>query len=179
MLKFYDIDVPYADYLRRFDNRIPNITYGTNNKFVCGIVLMIGGYEYFAPISSNKTKQQTNMLILDETGNTLASIKFCFMFPAPTSVTSVKDFKAIRASDPAYADLLAKEYGFCKKHEQDIRDKAAKIYKIGCNPNHKLHNNCCDFNLLESKQDEWVLANSVADKEISEEQTTSESKGES
>lgn len=68
MLRFYDVDATYANYLRQFDRRIPNITYVVNNKFVCGIVLLIDRYNFFAPISSNKTKQQTNMLIKDSNG---------------------------------------------------------------------------------------------------------------
>lgn len=109
MLNFYDIDPAYADYLRQFEPRIPNINYETNNKFICGIVLSIADYHYFAPISSNTTKQQTNTLIKDTDGSILASIKFCFMFPAPDPVILPKDFKTIRISDPSYADLLEKE----------------------------------------------------------------------
>lgn len=159
MLRFYDIDPAYANYLRQFDNRIPNIAYTTNNKFVCGIVLSISGYNYFAPISSNRTRQQTNILIQDDDGTVLSSIKFSFMFPAPNSVISMKDFKVIRAANPAYADLLEKEYNFCRKNEQAIRDKARKVYGIGYNPNHVLHRHCCDFRLLETKHDEWVASN--------------------
>ena len=155
MLKFYDVDVNYAHYLRGFDSRIPNITYASHNKFVCGIVLKIGNYEYFAPISSNTTKQQTNMIIRDKDGKALSSIKFCFMFPAPSNLITVKDFKAIRQTDPSYADLLEKELEFCKNNEISIRDKAQKVYAIGCNQNHVLHNHCCDFSLLETKLDEW------------------------
>lgn len=161
MLKFYDIDPAYANYLRQFDQRIPNISYGTNNKFVCGIVLSVAGHDYFAPISSNTAKQQTNILIKDNTGKPLASIKFSFMFPAPDATITPKDFKAIRATDPAYADLLEKEYVFCRKNEQAIRDKAAKVYRIGCSPKHTLHKHCCDFHLLEAKQDEWLAAQSA------------------
>ena len=156
MLKFYDVDVNYAQYLQGFDARIPNITYATHNKCVCGIVLKIGNYEYFAPISSNTTKQQTNMIIRDESGNALSSIKFCFMFPAPSNLISVKDFKAIRQVDSEYADLLEKELEFCKNNETAIRDKALKVYAIGCDQNHVLHSYCCDFLLLETKMDEWI-----------------------
>ena len=162
MLKFYDIDPAYANYLRQFDQRIPNISYGTNNKFVCGIVLSVAGYDYFAPISSNTAKQQTNILIEADAGKILSSIKFSFMFPAPGLVITPKNFKTIRMTDPAYADLLEKEYKFCKKNEQAIRDKAMKVYKIGCNPGHALHKHCCDFHLLEAKQDEWIVAQNVA-----------------
>lgn len=83
------------------------------------------------------------------------------MFPAPNSVISTKDFMVIRATNPTYADLLEKEYDFCRKNEQAIRDKARKVYGIGCNPNHILHRNCCDFHLLEVKHDEWVASNAA------------------
>lgn len=161
MLKFYDIDPAYANYLRQFDQRIPNISYGTNNKFVCGIVLSVAGYDYFAPISSNTAKQQTNLLIKDDKGKILSSIKFSFMFPAPGLVITPKNFKTVRMADSAYADLLEKEYKFCKKNEQAIRTKAMKVYQIGCNPEHALHKHCCDFHLLETKQDEWIAAQSI------------------
>lgn len=161
MLKFYDMDPAYADYLRQFDQRVPHIYYGTNNKFVCGIVLSVAGYDYFAPVSSNTARQQTSLLIEDDKGKILSSIKFSFMFPAPGSVITPKNFKAVRMADPAYADLLEKEYKFCKKNEQAIRTKAMKVYQIGCNPEHALHSLCCDFHLLETKQDEWVAAQSV------------------
>lgn len=157
MLRFYDVDPNYANYLRQFDQRIPNIRYSSNNKFVCGIVLSVSGYDYFAPLSSNTAKQQTSILIRDTDGKVLSSIKFCFMFPAPDLAVTFKDFQAVRKVDPAYANLLEKEYIFCRKNEQVIREKAARVYKIGCNPNHILFKNCCDFRLLESKRDEWLV----------------------
>lgn len=161
MLKFYDIDPEYANYLRQYDQRVPNISYKTKNKFVCGIVLSISGHSYFAPISSNTDRQKTSILITNAAGKALASIKFSFMFPAPDKVITPKDFKAIRSADPSYANLLEKEYAFCKKNEQAIRNKALRVYQMGCNPEHPLHKHCCDFRLLEEKKDEWVAAQSV------------------
>lgn len=158
MLKFYDVDPAYANYLRQFDARVPNIIYSGNNKFACGVVLDINGRNYFAPIFSNKARQQTNILIRDEKGDILSSIKFSFMFPAPDGAVAVKNFNIIRTVDPSYADLLQKEYDFCKKNEQAVLSKAAKIYKIGCNPGHLLYKHCCNFPLLEAKYDDWVAA---------------------
>lgn len=155
MLNFYDVDPKYANYLRQFDRRVPDIVYSSNNKFVCGIVLSINGYHYFAPISSNTSKQQTNILIKDNKGRVLSSIKFSFMFPAPDSVIKLKDFNDIRKTDFAYASLLEMEHKFCIENEQAICDKAARIYKVGCDPNHALHQYCCNFPLLEVKCSEW------------------------
>ena len=155
MIAFFDVNPTYANYLRQFDSKIPNISYSSNNKFVCGIVLQISQFNYFAPISSNRAKQQTNILIEDDKGNILSSIKFSFMFPAPLSEVSRKDFELIRQLDPAYADLLSKEYKFCKLNENAIYNKAKKIYAIGCNPKHILFPHCCDFRLLEEKCKEY------------------------
>lgn len=156
MLRFYDVDIAYADFLRSFEPKVPQIQYQNNNKFVCGIVFAVDGRNYFAPISSHAPKQKTSQLITDANGHVLSSIKFSFMFPAPTSVLTQKDFSAIRSTDAAYADLLEKEYEFCTKHEDRLRKKAQSAYRIGTNPEHVLHQYCCDFKLLEAKHDEWI-----------------------
>ena len=41
MLKFYDIDEKYVQFLKTLDRQVPNIRYDTNNKFVCGVVLYV------------------------------------------------------------------------------------------------------------------------------------------
>ena len=156
MLNFYDVDPTYASYLRQFDSRIPNIVYDKHRKFVCGIVLTVDGHKFFAPISSNTTKQQTCILIQDDAGRVLSSIKFSFMFPVPDSALTEKDFAAVRTTDAPYADLLAKEIEFCRANEDTILAKAKSVYKIGCNPDHVLHKFCCDFALLQEKHDEWL-----------------------
>ena len=162
MLKFYDVDISYVNFLRNFDYRVPQIKYNTYNKFVCGVVLKIDKYDYFVPISSNISKQHTNMLIQDDNGKVIASIKFCFMFPVPSNLIKIKDFARIRQVDPTYADLLEKELKFCQRNENRILQKALNIYKIGCNKKHILNKECCDFLLLEQKYDEWVNSNVVA-----------------
>lgn len=162
MLKFYDVDISYANFLRNFDSRVPQIKYNTNNKFVCGVVLKIDKYDYFVPISSNISKQKTSILIEDDNGKVIASIKFSFMFPVPTNLVTIKDFANIRKIDPLYSDLLVKELKFCQKHENEIIEKAKRVYKIGCNKKHILNKECCDFILLQQKYDEWINSNIVA-----------------
>mgnify|MGYP003302200448 FL=1 len=162
MLKFYDVDISYANYLRNFDYRVPQIKYNTYNKFVCGVVLKIDKYDYFVPISSNISKHKTSILIEDDNGRVIASIKFCFMFPVPPNLIKIKDFARIKQVDPTYVDLLVKELNFCQKNENKIIQKALRIYKIGCNKKHILNYSCCDFLLLQQKYDEWVNSNVVA-----------------
>lgn len=148
MLDFYDVDLDYINFLKQYDTQIPNISYTSHNKFVCGIVLNVNGIKYYAPISSNTVPQRTNFLIYDNK-RPISSIKFCFMFPAKEDVIQKKDISAIRTTDPAYADLLQMEYSYCVSHEQNILQKAEQVYQIGTNPSHKLFYTCCDFKKLE------------------------------
>ena len=79
LLDFYEVSADYISYLLRFDSKVPKIDYSTtskHDKFLCGIVLTINGQDYFAPISSFTTQQRTNLVIKNEEGKTLSSIRF-------------------------------------------------------------------------------------------------------
>lgn len=157
-LKFYEVDQAYINYLKSFDRQIPDISYDKYNKFVCGIVLSVGGYNYFAPVSSFNKQQATNLLITDK-GRPISSVRFCFMFPAPDEVIKLKDFTTV---PPDYLDLLNAEVKFCNKNIADIEKMANKVYKIGSNRNNPLAYTCCDFKLLENKCTEFVEALKVS-----------------
>jgi protein AbiQ len=164
MLKFYDIDENYVKYLQTIDGQIPNIGYLSNNKFVCGVVLSINNFNYFAPISSNIKMYRTSLPIFDKQ-KIIATIRFCFMFPALTSVLTEKNFKLIKNDDSKYADLLIKEYNYCSLNEDKILNKARSVYEIGCNKNHKFNYTCCDFKNLEQNMDgyfEYITRKEIA-----------------
>lgn len=148
MLKFYDIDTDYIKFLKTIDKQVPDIEYSSNNKFVCGIVLDINSVKYYAPISHKTEKQQTNLRIYDH-GKAISTIRFSFMIPAFDEVLKFKDFKNIAKTDPNYAALLHAEYLYCNSHQEEIKNKALAVYRIGCNKGHKLNYTCCDFKKLE------------------------------
>lgn len=149
MIKFYDVDTNYINFLRKIDNQIPNMSYESHDKFVCGVVLNIDDVEYYAPISHFNKPQKTNFPIIDN-GKIISTVRFCFMFPALHSVLKKKNFKKISELDPKYADLLSTEYKYCKSHIEELTKRAYSVYKIGCNKNHCLNYTCCDFKKLES-----------------------------
>jgi protein AbiQ len=161
-LNFYEVDNNYVNYLKNFDKQIPDIHYAKFNKFVCGIVLTINGFNYFAPVSSFKKQQRTNFLILDK-GRPISSIRFCFMFPAPDEVIQLKDFTSV---DPKYRDLLNAEIKYCNKNIDKILKMAKDVYKIGLNRRHPLAFACCDFRLLEIACKEFEERFIVAQQEI-------------
>jgi len=154
MLKFYDVEENYINYLKTIDRQIPDIAYTTNNKFVCGIVLDIDGVSYYAPISHTTKLYRTSKLIYDK-GRPISSIRFSFMFPAPKSVLTEKNFAQIRAIDPHYADVITAEYQYCIKNESDILQKARSVYNIGCNKEHQFNYTCCDFKKLEAEYSKY------------------------
>lgn len=165
MIKFYDVDKNYVEYLQTIDRQIPNISYSSNNKFVCGVVLNINGFNYYAPVSHNTEKYRTSFLIFNKHNKIISSIRFCFMFPAPFNVLTEKNFRIISSSDNKYTDLLAIEYEYCILNENKILNKAKSVYDIGCNKNHKFNYTCCDFKLLENKMDgygEYVTRKEIA-----------------
>ncbi len=151
-LRFYEVDKKYIDYLKNFDKQIPNITYDRYNKFVCGIVLTIDEFNYFAPVSSFTKQQSTNIVITDK-GRAISSIRFCFMFPAPNEAIKLKDFTAVPQK---YRDLLNAEIKFCNRNVDKIMKMAQRVYKIGSNREHPLAYTCCDFKLLETKCKEYI-----------------------
>ena len=165
MLKFYDINENYVEYLQTIDRQIPNIGYSTNNKFICGIILNIDGYNYYAPVSSNTKMYRTSFSIKNKNNFIIATIRFCFMFPAPFDVLMEKNFKLVKQSNSRYADLLINEYDYCVLNEDKILKKAKSVYDIGCNKKHKFNYTCCDFKLLENKMsgyEEYITRKEIA-----------------
>ena len=171
-LKFYEVDNDYIQYLKKYDNQIPEMDYSANNKFVCGVVFIVDSYQYFAPISSFKIPQRTNLIIKDK-GTPVSSIRFSFMFPAPDEVLRMKDFSL---ETPSYRNLLRAELKFCNQNLPDINKKAIEVYKIGSNRNHPLAHLCCDFKLLESKHDEYIQIQIEKETAVAKEETFDESK---
>ena len=151
-LKFYEVDKNYIIFLKKYDGQVPDFIYSRHNKFVCGVVFKIGDIDYFAPISSFKQQQRTNIVILDK-GIPISSIRFCFMIPAPPQVVKLKDFSV---EPQSYQDLLNAEIKFCNSNVNRIFKKAEEVYKIGSNRSHPLAYSCCGFKLLEAKCVEYI-----------------------
>lgn len=159
MLKFYEVDGEYINYLREnADNRIPNIEYKVHKKFFCGIVLTINQFNYFAPVSSYNKKTHTTFLIKDKKKGTneleaIASLRFSFMFPCPIEYLNQKDFSK---EDMKYRILLKKELYYCNRNIEKIKKLANEVYKLGSKENTRKMFNICDFKKLEEKYIEYT-----------------------
>lgn len=151
-LDFYEVSTEYIAYLLEFDSKVPHVDYSKtskHDKFMCGIVLSVNGYDYFAPISSFAIQQRTNMVIKNEKGKPISSIRFSFMIPVPTGVISVKSIKS--EPSPEYRRLLDLELRFCRKNANAIRRMAKHIHNTVVNEKDPtMVKNCCDFSKLEN-----------------------------
>jgi protein AbiQ len=156
-LRFYRVDKEYRDYLHSFDDKIPTIDYGLGHeKFLCGIVFDNNGIKYFAPVSSFKTQQKTNILLYDKVGVAISSIRLCFMFPVPENKVTVANFSD---KDDNYNGFISKEIKSANAQIEQIKKIADIIYKQRTKevPSNFYITNCCDFKLLETKCAEYML----------------------
>jgi len=157
-LDFYQVDADYITYLSQYDSRVPRVDYSAANahdKFMCGIVLNVCDQNYFAPISSFRTPQRTNIIIKDDNGKDISSIRFSFMIPVPDWVISVK----LIADEPSlkYRILLNMELQFCRRNAKAIYSKARFVYdSVTVKKDPLMLKNCCDFHALEAACAQYV-----------------------
>jgi protein AbiQ len=158
LLDFYEVSADYISYLLRFDSKVPRVDYsaiGRHDKFLCGIVLSVNDQNYFAPISSFITPQRTNIIIKDEKGEPLSSIRFSFMIPVPPNVVTVKSIKD--EPSPQYRRLLDWELRFCQNNSRAIHRLAKFVYNmVTGNRDPIMVKNCCDFKKLEAACAEYA-----------------------
>ena len=167
-LDFFQVDAAYIAYLLKYDSRVPKVDYSAVNaheKFLCGIVLKVHGHDYFAPISSFRTSQRTNIIIKDINGKDVASIRFSFMIPVPPGAITVKRI----ADEPSakYRNLLNMELQYCRRNANAIYSRAKFVYEaVTIKKDPLMLKNCCDFSTLETACAAYT--NIILKKEISD-----------
>ena len=57
-MDWYVVDKKYINYLTQFDSHVGYVEYGERLKLHVGILLTIGDFHYYVPISSAKPKHQ-------------------------------------------------------------------------------------------------------------------------
>ena len=174
-LKFYEVDASYINYLLQVDSRVPHVDYSASSphdKFLCGIVLTVNNHDYFAPITSFKKPQRTNVLIRNPQGRVLSSIRLSFMIPIPPGAVFLKDID----SEPSqnYRFLLYNELRFCNKNADYIRQRAKIVYDaVTVKKIPLMLQNCCDFKKLEAACAEYSKNDMATDKSIDEPKSAS------
>lgn len=147
-LKLYAIDNGYVDFLRA-DKKLSTVFENKDDSshFIrkyLGVVLTIGTYEYYVPLSSPKDSDY----IIDESKRIIrksiipivriavenkagelelkGTLKFSNMIPVPRSVITYYDIT--KETDLDYKILVEKEYEFIKKNRDMILRNASVLY---------------------------------------------------
>ena len=166
-MDWYVVDKNYINYLTKFDPRVGYVEYGERLKLHVGILLSIGSFHYYVPISSAKPKHQkmSNSLdfhkLQDETSGYLyAVLNINNMIPVPDNCLTqlkynqVDNFRSFKNEKEKtdYVYLLQKEKALINKVQSTLQSKALKLYqKCTANPDSSLAARCCDFKMLEEK----------------------------
>lgn len=144
------VENTYLSYLRSFDEFV-SLDPNSARKFI-GVLFEVNGHQYCAPMSSPKTKHRNisahapDVVKID--GGALGVINLNNMIPVVQSAIISLDIAKV--SDPRYQTLLTKQMIFITTHEQDIKRKALRLYRIvnsGAQP--KLTARCCNYSLLD------------------------------
>lgn len=159
MLKFYEINPDYIDYLSAF---APHLFHNktaaqVNKRKYIGIVLTVNSMHYFVPLSSFKDKHRKMRVSVDFMKlKDYAVLNINTMFPAPIGECAFVDINAV--ADKNYRNLLRNEYRLIKVMEKNIVKNARIVYshKIANGNRTRLAIRCNDFLLLESKCTEWT-----------------------
>ena len=134
-IKLFEIDAKYIDYLSSYAQHLfhNKQTGQANERKYIGVILTVNGMEYFAPLSSFKTKHAQMQEALDFIKiKNYAVININNMFPVPDGLAAYVDISKER--NPKYKSLLLAEYRFIKSIQGIIRKNARLVYK------HKVEN---------------------------------------
>lgn len=118
-LNFFVIDDNYIKYLNQFDK---HIAYNKSEKRpYIGVVIIVEGHYYFAPLFSPKPKHRTykdNLtffkIISIKSKNDLGIIRFSDMIPVPLESVYLLD---IKNRSYGYKRLLSEQYSCINKTE--------------------------------------------------------------
>lgn len=157
------VDYRYCDYLRKFDNKVPYNAGSKELRPFIGVLFIVNGCEYFAPLSSPKIKHlqmKNNIDLIKIDGGKLGVINFNNMIPVKSNNYELFDLNSIPTTDAELKrqNLLKSQLLWLNRNIKSVKCKATKLYDKY--KNNKLNDNvrkrCCDFILLEEKCNEFI-----------------------
>lgn len=169
-MRWFVADKDYINYLHAIDSRVERIEYGGKIKPYVGVVLEIGKYYYYVPVSSPKRKHQSMknnldfLKICDKSGDLIAVMNLNNMIPIPTGrllgldyaqIGRYRHFDSTEEKD-RYIDLLRKELHIINSMSGRIQRNAASLHTHCASfPGDNLSRRCCDFSRLEKAADAY------------------------
>ena len=127
--KLYSVSDDYVEWLRKeFPNVYSNkINSRTHTRKYLGVVLQIGQYHYYVPMSSPKDSDYQIAGKNKVIKKSIVPIIRIVVNPVPASELELYDFE--NESDSTYKDLVHNEMIFIRKHREKIISNAKVMYK--------------------------------------------------
>lgn len=154
---FYQVDPAYSNFLRQSDPCIPHTSGQKATRPFVGIVLIINGLNYYAPLSSPKPKhiKMKNQVDFVKINNGYwGVINFNNMIPVHSDSLQKVQMKILPTDTQAdinYKNLLSNQLSWCNANSQTILTRATKLYELITQGKGYpgLANRCCNFTVDE------------------------------
>lgn len=162
-MNFYYVKDSYIDYLRTFDEKVPENK--NESRPYIGIVLEIGDIKYYAPFTSPKPKHKKMRNGKDFrkiAGGKLGAINFNNMIPVVDSALIPIKMKEIQ--DTKYRLLLQNQYEAILTDTEEIKRTATELRMLVLTPDEnlsahslKIKSRCCCLSILEKASVNYFL----------------------
>ena len=176
-MQLYSISDEYISFLRK---KFPRVYSNKENMRVhtrkyLGVVIEIGTYKYYIPLSSPKEKhdytiesgkkiiRKDSLIVMrivsgsKDKEELKGTLQIGTMIPAPDDVLEL--YNVSEEADQAYKELVNDEIIYIRKHKQEIIKKAKVLYsKRKSGEENRVVQNCLDFIALESECDKWIAS---------------------
>ena len=156
------VDYKYCDYLRQFDNKVSYNAGSKEMRPFIGILFMVDGCEYFAPLSSPKVKHinmknNVDMIKIDK--GRYGVVNFNNMIPVTSNNYELFDLNATPKDtyELKRQNLLKTQLLWLNKNITTVKGKAIKLYEMYKSNTlaERIKVRCCNFVLLEEKCKEY------------------------
>ncbi len=152
-LRLYTVKKEYIEFLSQFDDNVlysVGATYKNERKYI-GIVLSIGKFNYFAPLSSPKDSDYFYkngkrhirksivpiIRLINQEGVLLSKVKLDSMIPVPDNCLTLYDYD--NEPNAKYKTLIAKEIICLRKQKEQILKNAKILYNQKINNYHGIN----------------------------------------
>jgi len=160
--KIVKVDYKYCDYLRQFDNKVSYNAGSKEMRPFVGILFIVNGCEYFAPLSSPKAKHvymKNNIDVVKIDHGNYGVVNFNNMIPVTPNNYELIDLNAAPKDtyELKWHNLLKSQLLWLNKNIKNVKGKAYNLYNKYKNNklDERIKSRCCNFILLEEKCKEY------------------------
>lgn len=160
--KIVKVDYKYCDYLRQFDSKVSSNAGVKELRPFIGILFVVDGCEYFAPLSSPKVKHihmKNNLDVIKIDGGRYGVVNFNNMIPVTPNNYEIFNLNATPKDtyELKWLNLLKSQLLWLNKNIKNVKGKALSLYEKYKNGtlDERIKSRCCNFILLEEKCKEY------------------------